>query len=152
MPPVLRGPMSRSLGQRRSTVSPRDCADRLRRRQARSERKQRESRGRHREPQQHADVKSVARRRVPGVIAAAPAGSLLIGKEDRTVRAPLRAAASASLLVEPVTGAKMQLAGEDGAGERGFESGEIEHGLARLRDDASWRCRPPWPSGSARPR
>ena len=42
--------------------------------------------------QQHADIKPFARRRVPGVIAAAAAGSLLIGKIDRPCGAPLRAA------------------------------------------------------------
>ena len=86
MPPTLRGPISRSLGQRRSTVEPATRANRLGSGQSRGQRKQRQAAGGNLRAQQHAHVKPFARRRVPGVIAAPAAGQLLIGKVDRAVR------------------------------------------------------------------
>ncbi len=54
--------------------------------QSGSQWKQRQANSGNRRAQQHACVKSIARRRIPRVIAATAPGPLLIGKPDRAVR------------------------------------------------------------------
>ena len=65
---------------------------------------------------------------MPGVIAAAAAGGLLVGKVDGAVRRAARAAASASVLVEPVMGEKCSLPAKmvpQGQARRRFERSEV---------------------------
>ena len=74
MPPVLRGPMSRSLGQRRSTARPAAACDGVGGGEAGDERQQRQACEGNLRAQQDADVEALAGGGMPGVIAAAAAG------------------------------------------------------------------------------
>ena len=74
MPPALRGPISRSLGQRRSTVQAGDGANGLGGGKSGGQRQQRQASGGNLRAQQHAHVEPLAGGRVPGVIAASAAG------------------------------------------------------------------------------
>ena len=138
MPPALRGPISRSLGQRRSTVEAGGGANRLGGGQSRGQRKQRQASGGNLRAQQHAHIKPFARGRVPRVIAAPAAGQLLIGKIDRAVR---RSAARGIMRIG-VGGIsdrrKMQLARKDGSGKRGLQRGQVvRSSAARARYSVS---------------
>ena len=86
MPPALRGPISRSLGQRRSTARPETARIASAAASPAASGKQRQARGGNLRAQQDADVEPFAGGRVPAVIAAPAAGGLLIGKVDRAVR------------------------------------------------------------------
>ena len=74
MPPVLRGPISRSLGQRRSAASAADGANGIGGGQAGGQRQKRQARGGNLRAEQNADVESFAGGGDPAVIAASAAG------------------------------------------------------------------------------
>jgi len=75
---------------------------------------------------QHADVQAFAGGGVPGVIASASAGELLIGEVDRAVGCTAAGGFHCVGVGGASDGREVELAGKDGAGERGFEGGEIE--------------------------
>ncbi len=105
-------------------------ANGLGRGEARSQWQQRQAGSREVGPQQHADVEALPRSRVPGVVAASAACALLVGEEDGAVRSAGARGVESVSVGGAGDGRESQVAGEDGAGERLFEGGEIVHGQA----------------------
>ncbi len=80
----------------------------------------------------NADVEALAGGGVPGMVATAAAGQLLVGEENGAVRGSGAGGFKGVGIGGLGDGREMELAGVDGAGESGFEGGEIEHGVVGL--------------------
>src|SRR5271157_1827681 len=97
--------------------------------EAGGQRQQRQTGGGDLRAQQDAYVKAFTGVRAPDVIAAPASGQLLIGKVDRAVRCGLAGAIQCVCVCGIGYRRKVELAGKDGARERGVQCRKIEHGL-----------------------